>query len=188
MQLYLYFMSQSNEFCRYNPLCCFSTSVYCCLFRYRHSPETFGYTVIYLHIFYVQMIFPYVGLHHSAGKMRPHALRPTWPEWPHFSVTTGIAGFLWCHPQRSVNEPFAYWLHTTRCISQDGMTSSRLCVDFQRPRTSYSGCSGTHLGGHPKHRESKLVGYCCTNCKKFKQNSGLPGLFAAVSIRATWIL
>jgi hypothetical protein len=29
------------------PLCCFSTSVYfCCLFRYRLSPETFGYTLV----------------------------------------------------------------------------------------------------------------------------------------------
>jgi len=30
MQLYRYSMSQSSEFCRHNPLCCFSTSVYCC--------------------------------------------------------------------------------------------------------------------------------------------------------------
>jgi hypothetical protein len=35
VQLYRYFVSQSSEFCRRNPLCCFSTSVYCCLFRYR---------------------------------------------------------------------------------------------------------------------------------------------------------
>jgi len=41
-----YFVSQSSEFCRHNPLCCFSTSVYCCLFRYRLSPETFGYTLV----------------------------------------------------------------------------------------------------------------------------------------------
>jgi hypothetical protein len=34
------------EFCRHNPLCCFSTSVYCYLFRYRLSPETFGYTLL----------------------------------------------------------------------------------------------------------------------------------------------
>jgi hypothetical protein len=36
MQLDRYFVSQSSEFCRYNPLCCFSTSVYCCkrIFRY----------------------------------------------------------------------------------------------------------------------------------------------------------
>jgi hypothetical protein len=37
MQLYRYFVSQSSEFCRHNPLCCFSTSVYCCcccLLRY----------------------------------------------------------------------------------------------------------------------------------------------------------
>jgi len=33
MQLYRYFVSQSSEFCRHNPLCCFSTSAYCCLFR-----------------------------------------------------------------------------------------------------------------------------------------------------------
>jgi len=30
VQLYCYFVSQSSEFCRHNPLCCFSTSVYCC--------------------------------------------------------------------------------------------------------------------------------------------------------------
>jgi len=37
VQLYHYFVSQSSEFCRHNPLCCFSTSVCCCcccLFRY----------------------------------------------------------------------------------------------------------------------------------------------------------
>jgi len=45
VQLYRYFVSQSSEFCRHNPLCCFSTSV--CLFRYRLSPETFGYTLVY---------------------------------------------------------------------------------------------------------------------------------------------
>jgi len=40
-------VSQSSEFCRHNPLCYFSTSVYCCcLFRYRLSPETFGYTLV----------------------------------------------------------------------------------------------------------------------------------------------
>jgi hypothetical protein len=42
------FVSQSSEFCRHKPLCCFSTSVYCCcLFRYGLSPETFGYTPVY---------------------------------------------------------------------------------------------------------------------------------------------
>jgi len=41
MQLYRYFVSQSSEFYRHNPLCCFSTSVYCCkrIFRYRLSFE-----------------------------------------------------------------------------------------------------------------------------------------------------
>jgi len=47
VQLYRYFVSHSSEFCCHNPLCCFLTSVYCCcLFRYRFSPETFGYTYI----------------------------------------------------------------------------------------------------------------------------------------------
>jgi hypothetical protein len=49
VNLYRYFVSQSSEFCRHNPLCCFSTSVYCCcccLFRYRLSPKTFGYTLV----------------------------------------------------------------------------------------------------------------------------------------------
>jgi hypothetical protein len=44
--LYRYFVSQSSEFCRHNSLCCFSTSVYCCLFRNRLSPDTFGYTIV----------------------------------------------------------------------------------------------------------------------------------------------
>jgi hypothetical protein len=49
VQLYHYFVSQSSEFCHHNPLCCFSTSVYCCklVFRYRLSPETFGYTLVH---------------------------------------------------------------------------------------------------------------------------------------------
>jgi hypothetical protein len=48
VQLYRYFVSQSSEFCCHNPLCCFSTSVYCCKFiiRYRFSPETYGYTLV----------------------------------------------------------------------------------------------------------------------------------------------
>jgi hypothetical protein len=48
MQLYRYFVSQSSEFCRHNPLRCFSTSVYFCkrIFRYRRSPETFRYTLV----------------------------------------------------------------------------------------------------------------------------------------------
>jgi len=48
VQLYRYFVSQSSEFCRHNPLCCFSMSVCCCLFCYRLGPETFGYTLVYL--------------------------------------------------------------------------------------------------------------------------------------------
>jgi len=41
-------VSQSSEFCRHNPLCCFSTSNTKGkhVFRYRLSPETFGYTLV----------------------------------------------------------------------------------------------------------------------------------------------
>jgi hypothetical protein len=47
VQLYRYFVSQSNEFCRHNHSCCFSTRIYCCcLFRYRLSPEIFGDTFV----------------------------------------------------------------------------------------------------------------------------------------------
>jgi hypothetical protein len=49
LQLYRYFVSQSSQFYRHNPLCCFSMSVYfCCyLFLYRLSSETFGYTLVF---------------------------------------------------------------------------------------------------------------------------------------------
>jgi hypothetical protein len=42
-------VSQSSEFFRYNPLCCFSTSVYFCkrIFHYRLNPATFGHTLAY---------------------------------------------------------------------------------------------------------------------------------------------
>jgi hypothetical protein len=48
VKLYRYFVSQSSEICRHNPLYCFLTSVYCCkhIFRYRLSPETFGYNLL----------------------------------------------------------------------------------------------------------------------------------------------
>jgi hypothetical protein len=48
MQLYCYFVSQCSEFCRHNPLCCFSTSNTKGkrMFHYRLSPETFGYTFL----------------------------------------------------------------------------------------------------------------------------------------------
>jgi len=50
VQFYRYFVSQSSEFCHHNPLYCFSTSICCYLFRYRLSPETFGYVLVYSHI------------------------------------------------------------------------------------------------------------------------------------------
>jgi len=46
LQVYRYFVSQSSELCCHNSLCSFSTSVYCCWFRYRLSPQTFGYTLL----------------------------------------------------------------------------------------------------------------------------------------------
>jgi hypothetical protein len=50
VQLYCYFVSQSSKFCRHNPLCCFSTSNTKgkSTFRYRFSPETFGYILAYV--------------------------------------------------------------------------------------------------------------------------------------------
>jgi hypothetical protein len=47
VQLCRYFVSQSSQFHRHNPLYCFSASVYCCklIFRYQVGPETFGYTL-----------------------------------------------------------------------------------------------------------------------------------------------
>jgi hypothetical protein len=49
MQLYPYFVSQSSEFCRHNSLCYLSTSNTKGkrIFRYRLSPETFGYILVY---------------------------------------------------------------------------------------------------------------------------------------------
>jgi hypothetical protein len=60
-----YLMSQSSEFCRHNPLCCFWTSV----FLYLLSPETFGYTRTYILkmpslTVYIKFIGLYVYLFH----------------------------------------------------------------------------------------------------------------------------
>jgi len=50
VHFYRYFMSLSSEFCRHNPLYCFSTSVYCykLIFRYdsvRKPLDTPLYTI-----------------------------------------------------------------------------------------------------------------------------------------------
>jgi hypothetical protein len=49
VQLYRYFVSQSSEFCSHNTLCCFLTSNTKDkhIFRYRLTPETFEYTLLY---------------------------------------------------------------------------------------------------------------------------------------------
>jgi hypothetical protein len=43
-------VSQSSEFCHHNHFCCFSMTVYCrkSIFRYRLSPETYGYTLVFI--------------------------------------------------------------------------------------------------------------------------------------------
>jgi hypothetical protein len=48
VQLCRYFVSQSSEFCRHNPLYCFTTSNTKGkrISRCRFSPETFGYTIV----------------------------------------------------------------------------------------------------------------------------------------------
>jgi hypothetical protein len=44
----------------------------------------------------------YVCVHHSAGKMCPHAVLHERSEWPHFAVSVGTTDLLWCLPWRSV--------------------------------------------------------------------------------------
>jgi hypothetical protein len=53
VQLHRYFVSQYSEFFRHNPLCCFSMSNTKGkhILPYRLSPETFGYTLVYVHAF-----------------------------------------------------------------------------------------------------------------------------------------
>jgi hypothetical protein len=60
MKLYWYFVSQSSEFCRHNPLCYFSTSVYCyccCYFvidSVRKLLDTPSYAVLMNKLCYMQ--------------------------------------------------------------------------------------------------------------------------------------
>jgi hypothetical protein len=53
------------SFCPRDPLCCFSASVCCCLFRYRLSPETFGYTLVYYTVIHYAeaRVYPYLWSH-----------------------------------------------------------------------------------------------------------------------------
>jgi hypothetical protein len=66
VQLNRWFMSQSSEFCHHNLLCCFSASNTKGkrIFRYRLSPETFGYTRVF-----------YLGTARSAKQMVQWLLR-----------------------------------------------------------------------------------------------------------------
>jgi hypothetical protein len=65
-ELYSYFLSQSSEFCRHNPLCYFLTSFYSCkhIFLYRLSPETFGYIRVHTYIHtYINTYIIYIPVH-----------------------------------------------------------------------------------------------------------------------------
>jgi hypothetical protein len=84
MQLYRYFMSQSSEFCRHNPLCCFSPSVYCCCccccFRYdsvRKLLDTPSYVWTWTHSHGITQILSLcIPLKYSPFPARPCLLRP----------------------------------------------------------------------------------------------------------------
>jgi hypothetical protein len=83
-------MSQSSEFCRHNPLRCFSSSVCCCkhIFRYRLSPETFWYTLVFTDYW-----------QGSPSKYSPSSAFPLAQLccycWKHFGTgwTIGVVGF-----------------------------------------------------------------------------------------------
>jgi hypothetical protein len=64
-------VSQSSEFCHYNPLCCFSKSVYC-LFCYQLSPETFGYTLVFVSI----VVHTCFHLHSCSNSVIPEGSSP----------------------------------------------------------------------------------------------------------------
>jgi hypothetical protein len=98
VQLYRYFVSQSSEFGRHNPLCCFSTSVYCCLFCYGLSPETLGYTLVfmlivikYINLFLISMLLVWIEYNTAFLK----AVFPKWSLWEARSGTTRICPSLW---------------------------------------------------------------------------------------------
>jgi len=79
-------------------------------------------------------------------------------------------------------------LHGTFCRMEWHLHDS---VDFQRPRTSFSLFTSPWSWKWAlslSHKQSKVVGYCCTNHKKSWQNSHFCCLLASVSIYMTWIL
>jgi hypothetical protein len=56
VQLYRYFVSQCNEFCRHNTFCCFSTIVHCCkhVFLYRlRKTLVFSRCVLFCFVYFV---------------------------------------------------------------------------------------------------------------------------------------
>jgi len=101
VQSYRNFVSQSSEFCRHNPLRYFSTSVHCCksIFRYLLSPETFGYSLVYLEI----SLFLY-GF--SNGNLCAELVQPmnaTCPVWVAF-----ISFSRWCGAKTTSSKAYLH--------------------------------------------------------------------------------
>jgi hypothetical protein len=57
VQLCHYFVSHSGEICHHNPLCCFSSSVYCCSFRYRLNRGSWIYPRMLSLLFFEVALF-----------------------------------------------------------------------------------------------------------------------------------
>jgi hypothetical protein len=57
-------VSQFSEFCHHNTLCCFPNvyCCFCCLFRYRLSPEIFGYTLVFILVIIYLLIYLFIYL------------------------------------------------------------------------------------------------------------------------------
>jgi hypothetical protein len=78
---YRYFVSQSSEFCRHNPLCCFSMSNTKGkrIFLYRLSPETFGYSLISWRKLTTCRLLVYVSQHLLLPLCFVSNMTPFWP-------------------------------------------------------------------------------------------------------------
>jgi hypothetical protein len=87
-----------SEFCHHNPLCCFSTSVYCCkhIFCYQLSPETFGYTLVF------SMTGSNEYLDHTSGFFHLIFKSTQINAW-HLAIT-----------QKADVTAFTYWVHLRR--------------------------------------------------------------------------
>jgi hypothetical protein len=88
MQLYSYFVSQSSEFCRHNPFCCFSASVDCCKRKFRYRVRKLLDTSSYhrfrgpycLHLQGAAMSSQMLVSHNTTGRHNPERPRFESPE------------------------------------------------------------------------------------------------------------